>query len=223
MKKLSWILSKIILIPLLWIGLFLTVSTFLSLNTRSSLTHPLFYALLIGFVGRLLFTWVLKGLKWKDPFGFLDTLEHELTHAIFGYLTLSPPQSLLATSEKGGEVQFHGHNLLVALSPYFFPLTASLFLGLSFIISPSFLNTWHWFTFLLLGNYLYRLSLEVRWIQTDLSLFGRFFSLSFILLMLFLIFSVFFHVAHFISLSWMLQLPHTFQIIFESLVHQIVH
>lgn len=73
---------------------------------------------------------------------FWCTLEHELTHALFAYLTLIPVTELkvthwhrmrvgrgnvvnIATDQASGHVLTGGSNWLVAIAPYFFP-TASL-------------------------------------------------------------------------------------------------
>ena len=54
---------------------------------------------------------------------FLSVFEHELTHLVFGILTLHRPKSLNVQSHASGQVSFAGKgNWLIALAPYFFPL-----------------------------------------------------------------------------------------------------
>ncbi len=51
-----------------------------------------------------------------------STFEHELTHAIFAWLTLHRVQGLKATWNNGGVMTFKGKgNWLIYLAPYFFP------------------------------------------------------------------------------------------------------
>ena len=51
-----------------------------------------------------------------------STFEHELTHAIFAWLTLHRVQGLKATWNSGGVMTFKGKgNWLIYLAPYFFP------------------------------------------------------------------------------------------------------
>jgi len=71
-----------------------------------------------------------------DPLEFLDTLEHELTHALVGYATFCPPVSLSASLKAGGEVELKGSNPLAALAPYFLPLWCLTALALGLIIKP---------------------------------------------------------------------------------------
>ncbi len=139
-------------------------------------------------VGTLIFRFIFGALCKKffinNAFSFAETLEHELTHAVFGYLTFSPPTSLKATLGSGGEVKLKHYNILAVLSPYFFPLGSYISLGLGYFIKPGLQHYWNAFTFILLGNFLYRLMLELRLYQPDLKIYGRLFSISLILILL---------------------------------------
>ena len=63
---------------------------------------------------------------------FFENLLHELTHMLFSLLTFKKVSGLYV-SATNGVVYTEGSqkNILVTLSPYFFPLLTILFLGLS--------------------------------------------------------------------------------------------
>lgn len=152
----------------------------------SSLFHPLALAFFSGVAFRLAVAEGLRRLGRDDPFEFIDTLEHELTHAAVGYLTFAPPLSLSATLKSGGEVELNGSNPLAALAPYYLPLWCHVALLIGFIARAGIQGLWDGLVFFLLGNFCYRLAKEFRWRQTDLHIYGIFFSSAavFILLLL---------------------------------------
>ena len=125
---------------------------------------------------RFLFAAILRRFGRDDPFEFLDTLEHELTHALVGYLTFCPPESLTASLKEGGEVQLRGSNPLAALAPYYLPLRCLVVVGLGLVVRPGLQETWNHVVFFLLGCFAYRLLREYRWRQTDLHAYGFLFS-----------------------------------------------
>lgn len=141
------------------------------------LRHPALLAFAGGFAFRVLFRAAWHRMGREDPLEFVDTLEHELTHAIMGYLTLSPPVSLSATLQGGGEVQLKRSNPLAALAPYFLPLWCLLAVGLGLVVRSSAQAAWDALVFGLLGAFAYRLGTEFRWRQTDLHEYGFAFSL----------------------------------------------
>jgi hypothetical protein len=54
--------------------------------------------------------------------GFWSTLEHELTHALFAWLTFHRVVGFGATLRSGGHIRYTGKgNWLIAIAPYFFP------------------------------------------------------------------------------------------------------
>jgi hypothetical protein len=120
--------------------------------------------------------------RWRkqDPFEFLDTLEHELTHALTGYLTLAPPTSLTVTLREGGEVELPRANPLAALSPYFLPLFAGLIALLTLVLEPKFLLYGQFAVAFLLGGFVYRFFREFHLGQSDFSHYGILFSIGFI-------------------------------------------
>lgn len=59
--------------------------------------------------------------------GKAETLEHEITHTLFAMATLHSVERIDLKEEGGGSMTFSGGgNWLIAIAPYFFPLTAFL-------------------------------------------------------------------------------------------------
>ena len=57
--------------------------------------------------------------------GKAETLEHEITHALFAMATLHPVERIELKETGGGYMTFSGEgNWLIAIAPYFFPLAA---------------------------------------------------------------------------------------------------
>jgi hypothetical protein len=72
----------------------------------------------------------------RPAFGaFFSTMEHELTHAIFAWITLHRVVGFRATWRSGGHIRYTGKgNWLIAIAPYFFPtLSLLVMLSLSFV------------------------------------------------------------------------------------------
>jgi len=61
-------------------------------------------------------------------FRFLDNFEHELTHIFFSLICFKSVNKLTVTRQSGGSVEVTGDNLIIRLSPYFFPLLAFIVL-----------------------------------------------------------------------------------------------
>ena len=115
----------------------------------------LWFAAGLGF--RILFAFVLRRLDRDDPLEFLDTLEHELTHALVGYATFCPPESLTASLKAGGEVQLRGSNPLAALAPYYLPLWCLIAVAIGVVVRPGLHAAWDHALFAMLGVFCYRL------------------------------------------------------------------
>lgn len=169
----------------------------------ASLLHPLALWFTGGAAFRILFSALMRRMGRDDPLEFVDTLEHELTHALVGYATLCPPVSLSATLKSGGEVQLKGMNPLAVLSPYFLPLWCLTALGLGLIIKPGIQESWDRLVFFLMGWFSYRLSREYRWRQTDLHVYGFIFSSFSVFLMLLLSLALILHIRGLLSWSWL--------------------
>jgi hypothetical protein len=74
-------------------------------------------------LGAGLYFWAWKNFFRKRIFGsMLSTLEHELTHALFGLLTFRMINGIKVTWNKGGHVTFPGPvNWTILIAPYWFP------------------------------------------------------------------------------------------------------
>jgi len=132
-----------------------------------------FWVCILGLASRVLLTRLRRG----DPVEFLDTLEHELTHALAGYLTFAPPVSLTATLRKGGEVQLTRTNPVVALAPYFLPLFTTAAAAFTLILNPAWMVYGKLAVAFLLGSFAYRMGREFHLGQSDFREFGIVFSL----------------------------------------------
>lgn len=174
---------------------------------RELLGHPAALACAGGFLFRGLFRSAFRRLGREDPLEFVDTLEHELTHALMGYLTLSPPVSLSASLRGDGEVQLKRSNPLAALAPYFFPLWCLLAAALGTVVRGASQPAWDVLVFALLGAFAHRLGREFRWRQTDLHAYGFAFSLCAVLALLPLMAGAVLSARGLLAWDWMEQAP----------------
>lgn len=112
---------------------------------------------------------------------WLVTMEHEVTHAIFAFVTAHKIVGIRATMTEGGEVRYEGRgNWLITAAPYFFP-TAALVLSLLAYLLP-FPNL-PWPSFLLgiaLGYHFVSTYRETHRDQTDLKQLGSSFCWMFL-------------------------------------------
>ncbi len=159
-----------------------------------------------GFAIRVLFSKVLG----DDPFEFLDTLEHELTHALTGYLTFAPPMSLTATLRDGGEVSLPRRNPIAVLSPYFLPLYATAISLLTLILKPDFLVYGRYAVAFLLGGFIYRFLREFHFGQSDFTQYGFIYSLCFVAALLPLSLAGILEAARLVHLPWYNEVWHVF-------------
>lgn len=173
----------------------------------SSWSASVFIAVLVGFGARAVWALLCQRFGRDNPFAFIDTLEHELTHALFGYLTLNPPISLKASLQGEGEVVLKGQNPFTLLAPYFFPLFAMLAAGLTALMAHTYRMTWVWVSLALLGSFMFRLMAEYRWRQSDLHAYGVFFSTCMVALILPLMLGTFAGLLGLMPWSWFLQVP----------------
>jgi hypothetical protein len=92
------------------------------------------WSLLVGALGYSL-AWAL--LLRHVRVGFLSTLEHELTHCLFAWLTGNRVTRLTAALHSGGEMRIDGTpNWLIAVAPYFFPTVSALLLVAAVFVDP---------------------------------------------------------------------------------------
>ncbi len=88
---------------------------------RYVISHLEHYASLLLGLGAYLAVWVLVFRKrWSGS--WFSTLEHELTHALFAWLTFHKITDLRASWRGGGHIKYSGSgNWLITIAPYFFP------------------------------------------------------------------------------------------------------
>jgi len=77
------------------------------------------FTILIGFSGYVLL-WLMI-FKRRFAGSLFSTFEHELTHALFAWLTFKRVVGLRATWNSGGVCEIEGENWLIYIAPYFFP------------------------------------------------------------------------------------------------------
>lgn len=71
----------------------------------------------------------------EHRFDFVRILKHEITHALFAMVSGKNVYSLSATRKKGGVVRMDEGNVLIALSPYVFPVGTWIIICLAFILN----------------------------------------------------------------------------------------
>jgi hypothetical protein len=181
-----------VLRPVYWLLRWLVALALLSFAVAAlrAALHPLLSAEGWGMLARqaapwiaaaaFVFRWVLGRFGSGDPLEFIDTLEHELTHAIVGTLTFAPPVSLTATLRGGGEVELKRSNPLAALAPYCLPLYAAVLALLTLVLRDDWARYGRYAVAFLLGSFAWRLLREFHFGQTDFRAFGFVFSMVFI-------------------------------------------
>ena len=111
-------------------------------------------------------------------------LAHELTHALWAYLT-GARVVRMNIAQRSGSVTLSKCNFLVALAPYFFPLYTVLVI-LSYCLASVFLdvNAYHlWWLGLVGFTWCFHVTFTVSALlqrQTDVQVYGRLFSYAFI-------------------------------------------
>lgn len=113
---------------------------------------------------------------------FLETFCHELNHTVFALLSFRRVESFFAHAEKGGRVTFSGTpNPAIALAPYSFPLFAFCAAALSCLLIPEAKLFVQVAVGFFLAFHLGSVLRDARPRQTDLQIYGYFFSYSAIL------------------------------------------
>lgn len=111
-------------------------------------------------------SWVVVFLSLPKPM-WLYVVGHELTHALWAVVCGGKVRRFMA-SARGGHVVVTKSNLLITLSPYFFPLYAALWV-LLFVIGDA-LFGWRrwlpWFHFGLGFAYAFHLTLTIHILRT---------------------------------------------------------
>jgi hypothetical protein len=204
---LTWIktLFGILLLPVCYI----TTSTFLGVfANESSARALLIHSAPLWFFSTGVVLWAITFFGFPRPV-YLYVLGHELTHALFVYLCLGRITSF-KVDRTGGHIVTNRNNILISLSPYFFPLYSTLVI-LGFGIAGLFVDlaavhpsaiffghvafSWSWILFLLIGfTWAFHFTFTAWMItkdQPDLKQNGTFFSLTLIYLINLLILSAF--------------------------------
>jgi hypothetical protein len=147
-----------------------------------ALLSPTYIEFFTQFIAGL-FTYLLVWLTMLrySRFTFLSTLEHEITHCIFAWLTLNKVTGLRATLRDGGRMTFTGaSNWLISTAPYFFP-TVTVLLLVAFVFID---GSWKAVMFGLIGvSIAYHVTstwAETHHAQTDLKESGFVFCLLFL-------------------------------------------
>ena len=110
-------------LPATALSLFVQVKTF-----STGVAH--LWPIVIGVAAYMVLWYVLIRRTGVD---FLSTLEHEITHCIFAWLTFNRVVALRATLKSGGHMRYLGTpNWLIQTAPYFFPtVTVAMMLAMS--------------------------------------------------------------------------------------------
>lgn len=123
-RMLRWLIA-LLLLPIC----FVTSYTFTGQFSNATLDKGFWFSREFWFfaTGSLLMCgWFYTGLL-RRQFLYLYVLGHELTHAIFVFLHLGWVSEMKVSSE-GGYIATNKSNLLISLSPYFFPFWSMLLL-----------------------------------------------------------------------------------------------
>ena len=116
--------------------------------------------------------------------GKAETLEHEMTHTLFAMATLHPVEKIEVKEEGGGFMTFSGEgNWLIAIAPYFFPLTAFTMMFFAIAINHVVGHTPDW-VYIGLGMTLcynlFSFAEQTHLEQTDFKVVGYLFTLLFL-------------------------------------------
>ena len=124
---------------------------------------------------------LLYAVAFAGNIGFLETLEHELTHAGASLATLKMPGRLVV-EPGGGETVARGC-FLVALAPYFLPLFTLPLLLLKPVVPPPFDRVIDFLIGFTLAFHYVRLYNDLKTTQTDITRTGTIFSFFFSVVM----------------------------------------
>ncbi len=126
--------------------------------------NPFYWYFGMGFTSYFIL-WVII-LRKKEA--FWSIVEHELTHALVGFMFRKRVQALNARRNSGGSVRIEGGNLLIALAPYFLPLPAVLVALFLPILKAQFLPYLNTAVGFLYGSHMFPLFKEFHFDQPDI-------------------------------------------------------
>lgn len=116
--------------------------------------------------------------------GKAETLEHEMTHTLFAMATLHPVERIEVREEGGGFMTFSGEgNWLIAIAPYFFPLTAftMMFFAIAINRVAGYMPDWVYMGLgMTLCYNLFSFAEQTHLQQTDFKVVGYLFTLLFL-------------------------------------------
>ena len=203
---LTWLkaLIGLLLLPICYV----TTTTFLGVFASGTSARAILHSAPLWFFCTGAVLWVIAFLGLPRPL-YLYVLGHELTHALFVYLCFGKVTSF-KVDRTGGHIVTNRNNVLISLSPYFFPLYSivtivifaaiGLFVDLAAVYPNAILFghvsfSWSWVLFLLIGfTWAFHFTFTSWMItkdQPDLRQNGTFFSLTLIYLINLLILSAF--------------------------------
>ena len=134
LRFLRWVVA-LLLLPVCFVTTYTLISQFSNetIHRRMWVTREFWYFT----TGALsMVTWFFSGLLQK-MFLFLYVLGHELTHAIFVFCHLGKVSGM-KVSVHGGYIATNKSNILISLSPYFFPFWSMVLLLLYGILGYCF-------------------------------------------------------------------------------------
>ena len=100
---------------------------------------------------------------------FFSTFEHELTHAIFAWVTFKKVTGLTATWREGGVCYFEGgKNWLIFIAPYFFPTLMIVPIVLSFVVKREYFEAVEMMLGAVMAYHMTSTYVETHLGQTDL-------------------------------------------------------
>ena len=169
-RKIYLLLSPFLLLPLYGFGVrFIHI---LGMVKAASLLKPGFYpTFLIS---------ICVAFFFVSQSSYFSILRHELIHNLFAILTFQKPQGLVVKKGEGGQFSFSGRgNMLITLSPYFFPMLSFFWMPVS-ALSLSNKTAFHIILGILLGFEIIMSLKDIHIHQTDFKPFGLVFSILFI-------------------------------------------
>lgn len=140
MKAVLRFAAGILLLPFVWAATWSVVRLILRVSDAYSLTSLSVLSLCGGFVLWMIVYFLLSPSAKAYIWG------HELTHAFWGLLCGAKVQNI-RVAENGGSVQLSKSNLVITLSPYFFPFYTMLVLLVRLLcgwIWPGVVPEWIW-------------------------------------------------------------------------------
>ena len=135
--------------------------------------------ILVGFIGYFLL-WVFFFSK-RSAGSFFSTFEHELTHALFAWITFKKVTGLQATWNSGGVCHIEGgKNWLIFIAPYFFPTLMLIPMGLSVIVDRQYYDSIEVMLGAVMAYHMTSTYVETHRGQTDLQETGFLFAALFL-------------------------------------------